>query len=291
MLQTFDLVDWNEVVSDHVQSQALTALESGQVIYLPKMVFELMPQEEIFLSTNYAKPQIKNISLDPANGILQGAICTKTEYIQLSQMMKRYAMYSQLLLNHLLPSYQSGLKQARTSFRPIEIAGRQAPSYRKDDTRLHVDAFPSTPTQGRRILRVFTNVNPNSKARVWRLGAPFSKVVEYFYPKLKAPLPGSAVLLNTLKVTKMRRTKYDHYMLQLHNSMKADLAYQQQVPQTEQHFPPGSTWIVYTDQVSHAAMSGQFTFEQTYYVSQESLADIEKSPCKILEKFLHQTLL
>ena len=51
------------------------------------------------------------------------------------------------------------ITRARASFRPAEIAGRQT-SWRKDDTRLHIDSFPASPVQGRRILRVFSNVNP-----------------------------------------------------------------------------------------------------------------------------------
>ena len=36
-------------------------------------------------------------------------------------------------------------------------------SWRKDDSRLHVDAFPSRPNRGERILRVFCNVNPDAR--------------------------------------------------------------------------------------------------------------------------------
>ena len=51
------------------------------------------------------------------------------------------------------------LQKKRTSFRPGAIETR-ALSPRKDDKRLHVDAFPSSPVQGRRIFRVFTNAHP-----------------------------------------------------------------------------------------------------------------------------------
>ena len=87
------------------------------------------------------------------------------------------------------PRYASRLTRGRTSFRPVEIAGR-ASSWRKDDTRLHVDAFPATPVHGRRILRVFANVNPYGKPRSWRVGDGFGAVADYFAPKLRLPLPG-----------------------------------------------------------------------------------------------------
>lgn len=291
MLQSFNLSSWQASISHEIRETALDAIESGKVIYCPQLAFELRSDEDNFLSTHYASPKTKNISFDPKTGNLQGAICTKTEYFKLTEMLSRYAQASKNLVQNLFPHYKEKLEQGRTSFRPIEIAGRKPSSYRKDDTRLHVDAFPSTPLQGKRILRVFTNVNPNQQPRVWRLGAPFPKVVEYFYPKLTKPFWGSAFWLNFLKITKTHRSLYDHYMLQLHNEMKADLAYQKQVPQSEVLFNAGSSWIVYTDQVSHAAMSGQFTFEQTFYLPAQALANIEQSPCKVLEGFLKKRLL
>ena len=48
---------------------------------------------------------------------------------------------------------------ARASGPPRSPAVRR--TWRKDDTRLHVDSFPATPSGGRRILRVFSNVNPD----------------------------------------------------------------------------------------------------------------------------------
>ena len=60
-------------------------------------------------------------------------------------------------------SIAAGLTRRRASFRPAEIAGRQT-SWRKDDTRLHLDAFPRRRPRGDRILRVFSNVNPEGRA-------------------------------------------------------------------------------------------------------------------------------
>ena len=56
-------------------------------------------------------------------------------------------------------------------------------SVRADDRRLHVDAFPSRPNYGERILRVFTNVNPDGEPRVWRVGEPFEDVAPRFLPR------------------------------------------------------------------------------------------------------------
>jgi hypothetical protein len=286
MLQTFSVENWQEAINPQVSNQALTTLEQGQVIHLPNLAFEFLGEERKLLSTHYASPKTKNISYDLRSGKLQGAICAENETTALSQLMQRYAENTRSLVVNLFPAYQSHLLQGRTSYRPIEIAGRKPPSYRKDDTRLHVDAFPSTPLGDKRILRVFTNVNPHNQSRVWRLGAPFPTVVEHFHSKLKKPVWGTSFLLHLLKVTKSKRTLYDHYMLQLHNAMKADLTYQKQVQQMEFHFPAGSTWIVYTDQVSHAAMSGQFTLEQTFYIPLKALNEPKQAPSWVLDNYL-----
>jgi hypothetical protein len=178
---------------------------------------------------------------------------------------------------------------ARTSLRTVQISGRSI-SVRKDDKRLHIDAFPSNPNQGKRILRVFCNINPEGEERVWRVGEAFEKVAQTFLPKIAAPFPGAAKILQGLKITKSYRTLYDHYMLQIHDRMKLDEDYQASVPYTEIRFPAFSTWIVQTDHVSHAAMSGQHLLEQTFYLPVNAMNNPELSPLKILEKFTARQL-
>jgi hypothetical protein len=99
------------------------------------------------------------------------------------------------------------------------------------------------------------------------------------------------LFLQALKITKSRRSLYDHYMLKMHDAMKADMQYQAVAEQQEVRFPPGSTWIVFSDQVSHAAMSGQHLFEQTFYLPPEALQHPDLSPLKILERLLDRPLI
>lgn len=291
MITTLPINSWHDAVAEDQAQRAVAALESGQVIKLPDLAFPLLDEEQQFLVAEIADPKNKNISFDHRNNTLQGMICAPAQQVVLKKMLHRYAVQAQFFLQQLLPMYQSDLIQGRTSYRPVEIANRKAPSYRKDDTRLHVDAFPANPTQGRRILRVFTNVNPHGQSRVWRLGAPFEQVATTFLPKLTKPIWGSARLYNTLNITKNKRTPYDHYMLQLHDKMKADVNYQRTVTQQEVLFAPHTSWIVFTDQVSHAAMGGQFTFEQTFYLPAHSLTKPEQSPLRVLERLLHRALM
>ena len=54
-----------------------------------------------------------------------------------------------------------------------------------------MDSFSRpSPTHGERILRVFCNVNPSGKPRVWKVGEPFEKVAERFLAGRRPPIPG-----------------------------------------------------------------------------------------------------
>src|SRR3984957_13581606 len=140
-------------------------------------------------------------------------------------MLPRIAQQSQALIHALFPHFKDAIKRGRPRFRPSELCNRKL-SYRKDDRLLHVDAFPSSPNQGQRLLRVFSNVNPHGQDRVWRLGEPFEAVAKRFLPLVPKAWPGSSQLLQLLKITKSRRSEYDHIMLQIHNRMKTDAEYQ-----------------------------------------------------------------
>lgn len=286
---TLTSVSWTDTFEQKVQAEALYAVEKGELIYFPELPFQLQNNEEFFLTPNALANNVKNISLNLENK-LKGTPFKSHDNQNLTSMMVRFRNLSTQFIKNLLPYYQHNLMIGRTSFRPAEIYGRKS-SIRQDDTRLHVDAFPATPNQGKRILRVFSNVNPEERNRIWNLGEPFEKVVEYFAPVLRKPLIGSRCLLSCLKVTKSYRTLYDHYMLQLHDHMKMDDDYQKTVQKVEMHFPPGSTWVVMTDAVSHAALAGQYMLEQTFYLEPEAMFHPELSPLKVLERHFGRKLI
>jgi hypothetical protein len=281
--------NWRAQFSVATCENVLKSLENGQIILFPQMPFELRAVENNFLVPDYADTKAKNISYNPLTQKVRCAPCLRDDYENLKKFLMRYAEAAEMLVRNLFPFYAAALQIGRTSYRPVEIAGRQS-SYRKDDTRLHVDAFPATPNQGRRILRVFTNVNPFGQARVWRVGEPFPDVAKQFVPATTKPFFGKAALLRWLKLTKSTRTEYDHRMLQIHDMMKADMSYQKKVSQQEVSFVPGNTWIVQTDHVSHAAMAGQFVLEQTFYLPVNAMSNPELSPLRTLEKMLGRTL-
>lgn len=287
-LEQAGLTSWRGPFSDDIVAKAADALECGSVLYAPQLHFDLSDSERQFLSPDCLDGKSKNISFRPDSGMLRGTSCQGQERENLLGMLRRYYNSTLELMKSLCPGYGGRLTPGFTSFRPAEVAGR-ATSWRQDDTRLHVDAFPSRPMQGVRILRVFSNVNPKA-ARMWRVGEPFEEAAARFLPSIRPPLPGSATLLRLFRVVKSRRTLYDHYMLGIHDSMKADQSYQFQVAQTEIAFPPGATWACFTDSVSHAATSGQFAFEQTFYLPVAAMNDAQRSPLRILERLAGRAL-
>jgi hypothetical protein len=253
---------------------------------LPQLAFPLAADEQRFLSPRWSDGRAKNISFD--NGKLKGARGSGDELAALSRMVARFAAEASGLVTALFPRYAPYVRRARTSFRPQPAVGR-AVSWRKDDARLHVDAFPSRPNHGERILRVFCNVSP-SEDRVWRVGESFEAVARRFLPGIRRQIPGEARWLSALHVTKGLRSPYDHLMLGLHDGAKADLAYQANCAQQVVRFAPGTTWLCFSDQLMHAAVSGQYMLEQTIDLPLAALYDRERSPLAILERLCSREL-
>lgn len=283
VLETLDIATWSGPFPAGVQARACAALERGQVLFFPHLPFAFEPDERMLLSPAMSNGKAKNVSLDPATSALKGTLAEGADRQKLHGMMERFARSATQLVTGLLPHYAASLERARTSFRPVEIVGR-AYSPIKDDKLLHVDAFPSQPMRGRRVLRLFSNVAPNGEARLWRVGEPFDDFARKFVSRLPRPNPAAAWLLATLGITKGRRSAYDQLMLNLHDKGKLDRQHQASGIREEVSFPPGTTWLCFTDQVLHAALAGQFALEQTFHIDVAAMAEPERSPLRVLER-------
>ena len=281
-----DRSQWSSLSSS--SADVTKVLEAGDVVFLPKLRF-VVEAEEAVLFTPAILGSSKNASFDPSTGRASGTTAGGADAAALRSLMQRFSDAAAALVSELCPAYRAALERRRASFRPAEIAGRVT-TWRKDDTRLHVDSFPATPCGGRRILRVFTNVNPDGRARTWRIGGDFEAVAERFAPGFRMPWPGSAHLLRLFRITRTRRSAYDALMLQLHDLMKADADFQAHAPQTSIEFPAGSTWMAFTDQVSHAAMAGQYQLEQTFLLPVAAMREPERSPLRVLERMTGRRL-
>ena len=264
-------------------------LEAGEIVATGDAGFALTGAEAERIARGVGAGRAKNVSLDPDTGAVRGASGDAADDGMIAALMRRYAQWARARIVESAPDYGPHLRAGRASLRTRD-AGAPALSPRKDDRRLHADAFPSRPTGGERILRVFSNVNPDGQARIWRVGEPFEAYAGRWLSQLGRPWPGEAWLLERLGVTRGRRTAYDALMLGLHDKAKLDEAYQRQAPSREVAFAAGTSWIVFTDGVIHAAMSGCFALEQTFYLPVEGMRTPDASPLRVLERLTGQRL-
>jgi hypothetical protein len=85
-------------------------------------------------------------------------------------------------------------------------------------------------------------------------------------------------------VPQWKRTPYDDFMMRMHNAMKEDADFQRDCAKELVQFAPGSSWMVYTETVPHAALAGQYALEQTLLVDPSAMVTPESAPVAILEK-------
>ncbi len=274
---------WDQAFAPQEQDDLLDRLENGQVLLFEGLRFALTEAEQGLLAPTASDGHSKNVSLDPSSGKVSGSALEGGELERLRQMVLRFSTQSRGFLERLLPRYAERLETRLASYRPVAVVGRET-SRRKDDARLHVDAFASRPNQGRRILRVFCNVNPEGQPRTWLLGEAFEGYARHFVPRVRRQLPLEASALRALGITKSQRTAYDHLMLGLHDRGKLDEEYQRDAWRERFDFPTDSTWVCFTDQVLHAALGGQYLLEQTFMLPVSAMLHAERSPLRILER-------
>lgn len=253
-------------------------LERGNILFFPRTPFELSENERNVLRAAglSTSSHHKNIAYKPASDKVTG-FGRAIDPEPLRSVMRAYSQRVLGFLRTFLPRYMENCRIDFASFRPQEEEGRDLPLKKRNDL-LHVDAFPTRPTGGDMILRVFTNVNP-AKPRVWMTSDPFEPLARQY--AIDAGLLHRSVFSRLL-----RRSAYDRFMLRFHDYLKFNAEYQQNCAKYRFEFPPDSTWMVFTDVVPHAVLSGQFALEQTVIVRRESLAEKQHAPIAILESIM-----
>lgn len=272
-------------------------LEEGHILLVERAPFALPDAAERAALAGVRQASAayhKNISYRPGEDRVKGIAGGGGDERVVHKALRQYSQNATRLLTELFPFYAAQWTLDFASFRSIEERGRQL-SMRARNDLLHVDAFPTRPTNGSRILRVFTNVN-EAASRFWITTDTFDVLA----PRLamEAGLGGIAArarspwrrmgtaiarLAHRLGLAGVERSPYDRFMLGFHHFLKANTAFQTGCPKHRWEFPPGSTWIVLTDMVPHAVESGQFALEQTVIVSREALVRPDVSPIAVLE--------
>jgi hypothetical protein len=277
-------------------------LEEGGVLFFDSTPFDFpVADREFLLSQKQSTFKgHKNISYRPAGDALRGdAADDAPTRDRLHQIMRNYSQQVVRFATHFLAPYAGKWSLDFASFRSIEEQGRDASVHKRNDLT-HVDAFPTRPTHGGRILRIFTNINP-VEPRVWEVTDPFPAVAEAFAKDAglmdyAADSPGRKVsrmlgpVLKSVGVKGADRSAYDRFMLHFHDYLKENEGYQSKWPKTRIAFPPNSTWLVYTDTVPHAVLSGQYALEQTFIIPVSANVAPASAPISVLERMSGQTL-
>jgi hypothetical protein len=270
-------------------------LEDGAILFFAEAPVEIFPDDrDVLLNQKPAEAAYhKNVAYRPLEDRLTGGANPA-----LHGVMKRFSANAVRSLQQVLPQYAAGWSIDYASFRPQEEAGRQLKLHARNDL-VHIDAFPSRPTNGARILRLFVNLNPVQN-RVWVTGDTFDALAERFArdPRLRrawespslASAPALRGLLTRFRVPAARRSPYDRFMLAFHNFLKENDAFQRTCSKQQFEFPPNSSWLVFTDTVSHSVLSGQYALEQTLIVPRELLRRPDRAPIGILERIAARPL-
>jgi hypothetical protein len=274
-------------------------LEKGQILFFRALPFHFPNEDQEFLlEQEWTELRLhKNVSYRPSEDILRGVSGNARTIERLHTIMRNYSAQVIEFLTKFLTPYAGKWILDFSSFRPIEEEGRDLPIHKRNDL-LHVDAFPSRPTRGGRILRVFTNLNPK-RPRVWNTTESFESLARDFAEDagLQQIAENDSVISRTVEswgeklgFRGMGRTPYDMFMLRFHDYLKENEKFQANCPKSRQEFPPLATWIVFTDCVAHAVMSGQYAIEQTLLIPPQALVAPQSAPYRILESLAGRPL-
>src|ERR1700678_3340509 len=148
-------------------------LERGDVVLYRETPFDMPAAEREFILSVRLNPEFhKNIAYKPNDDRISGVAKLDADSVaRLHNALRNYSRRMVEFAAQALPRYQSHWRLDYARLRPVEERGRELPLKKRNDL-LHTDAFPTRPTNGDMILRIFTNVNP-SQPRVWITYDPF----------------------------------------------------------------------------------------------------------------------
>lgn len=300
MIQSFS----RQVLADAPPGSLSQALERGEIVhFLESPVPFPDPGDLEFLRADLPRHlRRKNISFHPEAGRVVGIGGGKAVQDRARRILETHSGQVRAFLERTLQPLAQGWTVATSSFRPLQERGRNL-SARASNERVHVDAGAYGATHGDRILRFFMNAHP-SEDRVWISKGAFPDVYRrYGRAAGLAPLrPGRRDLTEGavnrlytslldvaaragLPAAKLADTSpYDRLMRRFHNFMKESGEFQQSREGHRQFaFAPGSAWMVFTDTVTHACVSGQHAFIDTFIIPLKNCRSPELSPYVVLQ--------
>jgi hypothetical protein len=293
-----------DVSAPAVRRDALETLENGGLVVLLGTGFDLTAGErDLIANTRHmvtgiddadirdGKPtiiyepwrgKIKKRHYAHARGRFAHTEVTSEVRRPLETMMARFGVWATDVITRLFPTYPAALTQDRITYRPHERSTLQP---------LHIDSSYGYPTEGRGMFRLFSNIDPSGRPRVWQVGEPFETFARRFVSGVELHEPGwYESLMGRFKIRRGRRTLYDDVIAELRRLGKRDKAYQRTAPREIVQFPSGSSWLAITDLVPHGAVSGRHSLDQTFFLPATGMTHPDRSSLFILERLMGRQL-
>lgn len=294
----YELQDFSQATSDEIED----ALEAGRVVYFARCPIDLPDAADLewLRSGLDVGLRAKNLSYHPeSDSVPRFAADTETRR-RVETLLRRHGQRVADFWKRTVPDFIPGCTFGTTSFRPVEEQGRHLKP-RSSNELVHIDAGAYGATNGARILRFFVNVHPE-RDRVWGTKGSFEQLMRH-HPALweaardgKARVPVEKGPLDRLysggvaaasRLYPLFRvidsSPYDRSMRRIHNYMKETESFKRdRSGYQEIRFPPFSAWMVFTDGISHAALSGQYAFVSTALIPLANCRRFERTPYGIL---------
>lgn len=261
------------------------ALERGEIVHFPRSPIELPGEADLrFLREELpGRLRNKNISYHPETDSVPGLKAEPGIVARVEGILKQHAGRVEAFLQRVMPTITRDWTVGTSSFRPIQEKGRNLSPHASNEL-VHFDAGAYGRTNGDRILRFFVNVNP-VEDRVWATRGAFPQVYARFgraahvtpdtrrrvslepgaLDRLRSGVLRAVAAAGLPQAVLIDSSPYDRTMRQFHNFMKDEPGFRDNTSEeVEIRFAPFSAWMVLTDMVSHASLSGQYAFVNTF---------------------------
>jgi hypothetical protein len=280
------------------------AMERAEVVFYEHCPVELPDEADLeFMRTGLPRElQVKNISYHPESDSIPRFEASPDVKDRIERILRTHGQRVEAFLRRTCPDYVPGWTLGTTSFRSIEEQGRRLKP-RSSNELVHVDAGAYGATNGARILRFFVNIHP-TRDRVWGTKGSFQDIMTRFpalwdaarggKPRVridKGPLDklysGFIGALGSLYplFRVIDSSPYDRSMRRIHNYMKENPSFRDsRESYREIHFPPLSSWMVFTDGISHSVLTGQHALVTTVLVPLGNCRDQELTPYRVLAR-------
>ena len=284
----------NDEQNAKLETPALEArLERGEILYFPRCPIPLPGKDDReFLEQQSSSDRHGQIACFPPGGAITGSTARAPEIQRrLAGILTAFSNQAVPWLAELLPRYAGGWQVAAAIWRPEEEATRRVPFALRNDL-LHLDAFPSPGSLGRRLLYVGVNLHATEQ-RVWATSDNFGRLLERFGAKpaclSRESSPGRGRFVKGFCAGSMRKSasawRDENFLRGFPAFLRAEASFQERGPKHFWHFAPGSMWLAMTDGLAYAVLRGRFALGQMLVVDQRTLACPDLAPLALLESF------